>query len=125
MALFKHTGSSVVTNVKDLPANCDLVLLALSDESDPGKACPELAAWSNRNRAPIFAIDPPTKGTPHFQPKCSLVATLPLSYNRVNGNIYLCNLGIPERCFSLVGIKYKSPFGSKFYIPIHPKELDS
>ncbi|XP_044745011.1 enhancer of mRNA-decapping protein 3 [Coccinella septempunctata] len=125
MSLFKHTGSSIVTKVRDLPANCDLVILALCEESDMNKAYPDLVSWTNRNRSPIFAIDPPSKGTPNFHPKCSLVATLPLYYTTDNGNIYLCNLGLPESCFTEVGIKYKPPFGSKFYIPIHPKELDS
>ncbi|XP_045461686.1 enhancer of mRNA-decapping protein 3 [Harmonia axyridis] len=125
MSLFKHTGSSIVTKVRDLPSNCDLVLLALCEESDMNKVYPDLVAWTNRNRAPIFAIDPPSKGTPNFHPKCSLVATLPLYYTTDNGNIYLCNLGLPESCFTEVGIKYKPPFGSKFYIPIHPRELDS
>lgn len=36
------------------------------------------------------------------------------------GKVYLCNLGIPERFYVDAGIQYRSPFGHKFVIPIHP-----
>ena len=36
------------------------------------------------------------------------------------GKLYLCNLGIPDSYYNDVGIDYKSPFGHKFVIPIHP-----
>ncbi|KAJ8941921.1 hypothetical protein NQ318_013254 [Aromia moschata] len=72
--------------------------------------------------APILALDPPPIGTPGINPKFSLLPVLPLPHTCNNGKLYLCNLGFPLDIFNEVGIKYKSPFGSKFVIPLHPKD---
>ncbi|KAH8303570.1 hypothetical protein KR018_003518 [Drosophila ironensis] len=38
------------------------------------------------------------------------------------GKLYLCNLGIPDKFYRDCGIKYKSPYGHKYVIPIHSKD---
>ena len=35
------------------------------------------------------------------------------------GKLYLVNLGIPKNIYKEVGIKFSSPFGAKFVIPLH------
>lgn len=58
--------------------------------------------------------------------KHSVVPVLPLHgiTAQHTGKVYLCNLGIPERFYVDAGIQYRSPFGHKFVIPIHPLTAD-
>lgn len=78
--------------------------------------------WIHNIRAPVLAIDPPVNGYKEFNAKYSIAPMLPLSYTANNGKLYLCNLGLPEYIFTKIGIKYKSPFGSKFVIPLYSND---
>ncbi|XP_012277398.1 enhancer of mRNA-decapping protein 3 isoform X2 [Orussus abietinus] len=118
LTLYKLTGNKVETKVKNLPVVVDLILVALCEESSPKMVSP-IAKWANNNRAPILAIEPPALGTPGILSKFSLLGGLPLSHSAENGRLYLCNLALPNKVFSDVGITYKSPFGPKFVIPLH------
>jgi len=113
-------------NFTDLPTVAvDLIVLALADElgSHSRQARYRAAAeWANENRAPILALDPPPAGTPGVDTKFSLVSVLPLAHSLDNGKLYLCNLAFPQQVFKEVGIKYSSPFGPKFVIPLHPND---
>jgi len=113
-------------NFTDLPTVAvDLIVLALSDElgSHSRQARYRAAAeWANENRAPVLALDPPPAGTPGVDTKFSLVSVLPLAHSLDNGKLYLCNLAFPQQVFKEVGIKYSSPFGPKFVIPLHPND---
>ncbi|KAG8223806.1 hypothetical protein J437_LFUL001404 [Ladona fulva] len=81
-----------------------------------------VAGWAHENRATVLALDPPASGT-GVGTKVSLAPVLPLSHSSDNGKIYLCNLGYPVGVFQEVGIKYKSPFGPKFVIPLYPNDV--
>lgn len=120
--LYKLTKNKYTYKVLDLPNMVDFIILSLCEDTDNPPSYPLLSEWTNQNRAPVLALDPPAKGTPGINTKFSLVPVLPLSHSSDNGNIYLCNLGIPLKLFEDVGIKYKSPFGPKFVIPLHPKD---
>jgi len=113
-------------NFTDLPTVAvDLIVLALADElgSHSRQARYRAAAeWANENRAPVLALDPPPAGTPGVDTKFSLVSVLPLAHSLDNGKLYLCNLAFPQQVFKEVGIKYSSPFGPKFVIPLHPND---
>lgn len=122
MALYRLTKNKLVTSVTSLPEIADLIVVALADHTDKLKLYSSLTSWINNNRAPVLALDPPAVGTPGVQTKFSLVPVLPLAHSTENGKIYLCNLGFPVEVFSRVGIKYQSPFGPKFVIPLHPKD---
>lgn len=110
----------------DLPTVAvDLIVLALANElgSHSRQARYRAAAeWANENRAPVLALDPPPAGTPAVDTKFSLVSVLPLAHSLDNGKLYLCNLAFPQQVFKEVGIKYSSPFGPKFVIPLHPND---
>ena len=110
----------------DLPTVAvDLIVLALANElgSHSRQARYRAAAeWANENRAPVLALDPPPAGTPGVDTKFSLVSVLPLAHSLDNGKLYLCNLAFPQQVFKEVGIKYSSPFGPKFVIPLHPND---
>lgn len=115
--LFNATGSAYTNDVKDLPTVVDLIVLSVRSSI----LTPVLLKWITESRASVLAIDPPVNGINQVQIKCSILPILPLDdINRhACGKLYLCNLGIPDKFFREAGIKYKSPFGHKFVIPIH------
>ena len=47
-----------------------------------------------------------------------VISRIPYSGNII-GKLYLVNLGIPKNIYKEVGIKFSSPFGAKFVIPLH------
>ncbi|KAK2589052.1 hypothetical protein KPH14_001889 [Odynerus spinipes] len=118
LSLYRLTENKVETKVKNLPSVVDLILVALCDENSPKIVTP-VTRWANSNRALILAIEPPSTGTPGILSKFSLVGALPLSHSLDNGRLYLCNLALPNKVYSDVGITYRSPFGPKFVIPLH------
>lgn len=71
------------------------------------------------NRSPVLAIDPPAAGIDGINIKCSILPLLPFEDIQLCGKPYLCNLSIPDSIICDAGIKYKSPFGNKFIIPLH------
>ena len=118
LSLYKLTGNKVETKIDKISSAADLILVALAEDSTPKIAAP-VVKWVNSNRAPVLAIEPPSSGTPGITSKFSLLGGLPLSHSPENGRLYLCNLALPIKVFSDVGIVYKSPFGPKFVIPLH------
>lgn len=78
------------------------------------------ADWANQNRAPVLSLDPPGSGQCQaVEAKWSLSLCLPLPLAEGAGRVYLCDIGVPRQVFHEVGIKYHSPFGCKFVIPLH------
>lgn len=122
LSLYMLTKNRVISDPKDLPNVGDLTIVALCEETENPRSYPSLNHWIHNNKAPILALDPPSVGTPGISPKYSLLPVLPLPQSSKNGKLYLCNLGFPVDVFNEVGIKYKSPFGSKFVIALHPKD---
>lgn len=118
LSLYKLTDNKVETKIKNLPTLVDMVVVALCDEDSPRIISP-IAKWASSNRAPVLAIEPPATGTPGIPSRFSLVGALPLSHCIDNGRLYLCNLALPNRVYSDVGITYRSPFGSKSVIALH------
>lgn len=116
--LFKATGNTIVYSVDALPTP-DLVILSTCSDN----VSSNVSKWLKENRASILAIDPPPNGIRDIPIKYSILPTLPLNGISTNcGKLYLCNLGIPDKFYRDAGIKYKSPFGHKFVIPIHMKD---
>ena len=73
---------------------------------------------SNIDQCGVYTIDPPPHA-PAFEVKMTLVGGLPLHHPPEAGKMYLANLGIPKNIYKEVGIKFSSPFGAKFVIPLH------
>lgn len=125
LRLYRLTGGKVVTKAKDLPSiSVDAVVNALEDE----EMCFQqriqpwhrgAVAWAQNLKAPVLAIDPPPE-IPVLVPRRSLVGLLPLAQPAQCGQLFLANLGVPKNLFKELGIKYTSPFGSKFVIPLYP-----
>lgn len=118
ISLFKATGNTVVYSVNALPTP-DLVILSTNSTN----LSSDVKKWLSENRASMLAIDPPPSGIQDVSIKYAILPILPLNGISTNscGKLYLCNLGIPDKFYRDAGIKYKSPFGHKFVIPIHTK----
>jgi len=124
LRLYRLTGGKVVTKGKDLPkTSVDVIVNALEDE----EMCVQqriqpwhraAVAWASGLKAPVLALDPPPE-IPVLVPRMSLVGLLPLAHPAKCGQLYLANLAVPKNLFKEVGIKYSSPFGSKFVISLH------
>lgn len=70
------------------------------------------------SKAYVVTIDP--SGEPSLiQSKWSVCPVLPFDLPKQAGRMFLCDLGFTKGIFQAVGIKYQSPFGSKFLIPLH------
>jgi len=124
LRLYRLTGGKVVTRGKDLPkGSVDLIVTAMEDQEmwSQERCQPwhrSATAWAEACRAPVLAIDPPPH-PPALEVKMTLVGCLPLHHPPEAGKLYLANLGIPKNIYKEVGIKFSSPFGAKFVIPLH------
>ncbi|XP_061532148.1 enhancer of mRNA-decapping protein 3 isoform X2 [Phycodurus eques] len=125
LTLFNKTGGKIVSNIKDLPDTpVDLIINCLDCHENTflmDQPWYRAAAdWANQNRAPVLSLDPPVTGQGlAVEAKWSLSLCLPLPLAEGAGRVYLCDIGIPRQVFQEVGIKYLSPFGCKFVIPLH------
>ncbi|XP_076026484.1 enhancer of mRNA-decapping protein 3 isoform X2 [Genypterus blacodes] len=125
LTLFSKTGGKQVSNIKDLPDTpVDLIINCLDCHENTflmDQPWYRAAAdWANQNRAPVLSIDPPVSGQGlAVEAKWSLSLCLPLPLAEGAGRVYLCDIGVPRQVFQEVGIKYLSPFGCKFVIPLH------
>lgn len=113
---------------EDLPSGpVDMIVNGLDnaygtvEENSTARWYREVIKWCAACKAPVLALDPPAQRLP-ISTKWCLAAALPQSYDDTAGSIYLCDVSIPQKAFSHVGISYSSPFGSKFVIPLHPAE---
>ncbi|EDW69172.1 enhancer of mRNA-decapping protein 3 [Drosophila virilis] len=133
VGLFKATDNTIVHSVDAMPTP-DLVILSTNTVN----LSDAIKQWLSINRASVLAVDPPPCGIKDVAIKYSILPILPLiqdpstsaaaaaataktSTNNC-GKLYLCNLGIPDKFYRDCGIKYKSPYGHKYVIPIHSKD---
>ncbi|XP_062318464.1 enhancer of mRNA-decapping protein 3 [Osmerus eperlanus] len=125
LTLFSKTEGKQVSSIKDLPDSpVDLIINCLDCHDNTflmDQPWYRAAAdWANQNRAPVLSIDPPVSGQGQaVEAKWSLSLGLPLPLAEGAGRVYLCDIGVPRQVFQEVGIKYHSPFGCKFVIPLH------
>ncbi len=77
-----------------------------------------LVKYVDNCKASVLSIDPCSEGTAIHSKWC-IVPVLPLEMSNRCGRVYLCDLGFTKNMFQSVNIKYKSPFGAKFLIPLH------
>lgn len=126
LALYRLTEGKTVSTPKDLPNGLvDLVVSAFDGHGSPDvpKDKPawhwSVENWASHCRAPVLTLDPPQEG-PSVTTRWSVVPGLPLSLESA-GSVYLCDVGIPTKVFLEIGIRYCSPFGPKFVVPLHEK----
>jgi hypothetical protein len=131
LALFRSTDSTnyrflrTLDEIRDL-ASIDLIINGL--ESSPSETNTNTAWFKNlskhieASKACVLTIDP-CGGINLVQYKWCISPVLPLENNKTTGaqtgRVFLCDLGFTKNMFQVVNIKYQSPFGSKFFIPLH------
>lgn len=124
LRLYRLTGGKVVTRASQLPDTAvDLIVTALEDQEiwSQERCQPWHRAaiqWAQGCRAPVLAVDPPPQ-PPNLEVKMTLTWGLPLSHSAQAGKLYLVNLGVPRNIYKDANIKWSSPFGAKFVIPLH------
>ena len=77
-----------------------------------------LVRYIENCKASVLAIDPNTEGSA-INSKWCVLPVLPMAMSNNCGRVYLCDLGFTKSIFKTVNIKYQSPFGAKFLIPLH------
>ncbi|XP_013773360.1 enhancer of mRNA-decapping protein 3-like isoform X2 [Limulus polyphemus] len=131
LKLFKLTGGKTTSSVADLlPKTVDIILVAIDEQLETYEVKIDQHwynsshQWASHCKAPLLLLDPPpeAKTISDFEPKWILVTVLPSAFPSSNASLYLCDLGLPGEVFSDVGIRYASPFGSKFVIPLYNKD---
>uniref|UniRef100_A0A8D8YXZ2 Enhancer of mRNA-decapping protein 3 n=1 Tax=Cacopsylla melanoneura TaxID=428564 RepID=A0A8D8YXZ2_9HEMI len=116
-------GHKVTSNVQDLPTdNIDLIISGLSSYECDSYVRRDVINYINDQKVPILGLDPNKQGIGHnVSVKYSIISVLPISYSKCNGQLYLCNLALPNGVYKDLHIQYRSPFGAKFIIPLHRK----
>jgi NAD(P)H-hydrate epimerase len=94
----------------------------------PRRTARDLIDWCNNQTVPVLSLDIPsgidstTAETPGIYIKATRTMTLALPkiglINPAAGEIMLTDIGIPPTTFERAGIRYQSPFGSDFIIPL-------
>lgn len=97
----------------------DLILNGLeSPESSKLFTDNQLISFIENCKASVVSIDPPVAGSV-IKSKWCITPVLPMAMSINCGRVYLCDLGFTKSMFQSVNIKYQSPFGAKFLIPLH------
>jgi hypothetical protein len=110
-----------VDDIKNLNS-IDLIINGLSDmKYEKQQWYRQLNRHVSNLKASVLTVDPSKEyGTGQIKSKWSIVPVMPMDMNeQACGRIYLCDLGFTKNVFQSVNIKYKSPFGAKFLIPLH------
>ena len=109
----------------------DLIIDALvgySLRDAPTGTTAALIQWANENGTPIVSLDIPsgvdstTGETPGQYINATRTVTLALPkmglHPETAGEIWLADIGIPERAFRKLRVDYIAPFGNQFLIPL-------
>lgn len=79
-----------------------------------------LTKYIDTSKACVLTIDPTSQGSV-INSKWCISPGLPFAFTNNNncGRVYLCDIGFTRKMFQSVQVNYRSPFGSKFLIPLH------
>ncbi|CAD7704293.1 unnamed protein product [Ostreobium quekettii] len=123
-------------SVGELPADgVGLVidaLLGYSLKGAPRGAALEAIRWANACAAPKLSLDVPsgvnstTGDTPgeYIKPAATLTLALPKTGLKAHltGDLILADIGIPVACYQKMGLKYQSPFGAAYRVPLRQSD---
>ncbi|HIB53937.1 MAG TPA: NAD(P)H-hydrate epimerase [Nitrospirales bacterium] len=103
-------------------------LVGYSLHGAPTGKTAELIQWANENDAPVLSLDIPsgvdaaTGETPGQFINATRTVTLALPktglHPETTGDLWLADIGIPQRAFQKLGMDYTSPFENRFLIPL-------
>jgi hypothetical protein len=123
LSLFQSTEPSENTFLKTIDelrtiTPPDLIINSLDITSTNQPWFRTLVKYIDSCKASVLSIDPVAEGTA-INSKWCVLPVLPKAMSEACGRVYLCDLGFTKNMFSAVNIKYQSPFGAKFLIPLH------
>ena len=122
--LFRSTDAinfKILTTVDELSSlnSIDLILNGIeSPDCSKIRIDSQLIKYIENCKASVVSIDPPVNGSVIHSKWC-ITPVLPMAMAANCGRVYLCDLGFTKSMFQSVNIKYQSPFGAKFLIPLH------
>lgn len=125
---FDSASCIILKDINDLNSikSIDLILCGLDsfvDESSLLKTknqanIQSLKKYVQTCKANAISIEPSTEENVLHSKWC-LTSVLPMQMPKHSGRVYLCDMGFTKQIFDSVNIKYQSPFGAKFVIPLH------
>ncbi len=130
--VFKATLGKEI-EIKDLEKlKPDLIIDAIigySLKSAPRGNALKMINWANKQTAKILSLDVPsgvdsTSGKTYgkfIKANRTLTLALPKTglLPKLTGKLFLADLGIPEKLYEMLGIKYSTPFKEKFFVEIN------
>lgn len=132
--IFAHAEGEEVTprHLSDLqPALIIDAVVGYRLRGAPRPPSAELIRWANASGIPILALDVPsgvdatTGETPGDFVRATWTLTLALPKTGLTadtaGEMILADLGIPAAAFDRSGLVYRSPFGTRFRVPLIQK----
>jgi hypothetical protein len=112
----ENTFLNSIDDLRQL-TSVDLIINSISDKNNP-QSIDQLVKYIDLCKASVLSVDPVPEGS-QIQSKWCILPVLPKAMSENCGRVYLCDLGFTKKMFNSVNIKYQSPFGAKFVIPLH------
>lgn len=123
LKLFESTEPVQSTFIKSIDelrtiTSVDLILNSVDGSLNSQSWYRSLVKYVENCKASVLSIDPVAEGSA-IKSKWCILPMLPMPMDDSCGRVYLCDLGFTKAMFNSVNIKYQSPFGAKFCIPLH------
>ncbi len=132
--IFHHTVGKTIQPNELNDDKFDLIIDALigySLHGAPTDTVLKLIRWANQSKTPILALDVPsgmeatTGETPgdFIRADWTMTLALPKTGFRKEhqGELYLADIGIPQKTYDKTGIRYSSPFDKNFYLRLRTR----
>lgn len=129
--ILQSTSAKVITVEKLQDENPDIILDAIigySLNGEPAGNALKMIQWASEKSTFIISLDVPsginsTTGKPyqsHIKPDATLTLALPKTglLPELTRELYVADIGIPEKTFQKINLKYNNPFENSFIVPI-------
>jgi NAD(P)H-hydrate epimerase len=126
--VFQHAGGEEIVLdelVEQQPQIIIDALIGYGLKSNPNPQVTQMIEWANNSRVPILALDIPsgrdaTTGIAPgvaIRPQWTMTLALPKT-GLVGGagDLYLADIGIPKQTYERMKLKYRPPFGDRYWV---------
>lgn len=112
--------NTFIQSIDDLRkiTSVDLIISSVDSSSSKQPWYMNLVNYIQNCKASTLSIDPDVEGS-LIKSKWCVLPVLPKPMPESCGRVYLSDFGFTKSMFNCVNIKYQSPFGAKFCIPLH------
>jgi NAD(P)H-hydrate epimerase len=130
--ILQSTSAKVITVEELKIENPDIILDAIIGYSltgEPARNALKMIEWASGKSAFIISLDVPSGinsstgagAINHIKPNATLTLALPKTGLSpvVSGELYLADIGIPDKVYNQLEISYDPPFGKDFYKKIN------